>query len=69
MNLKDFSISNMEIISKSESDTIKLGRIIAKNLKPQDIICLFGQLGTGKTVLTKGIASGLGIERKKVISP
>lgn len=59
----------MEIISKSVSDTIKLGKLIAKNLKPQDIICLFGQLGTGKTVFTKGLASGLGIERKKVISP
>ena len=59
----------MKIISKSVNDTIKLGKIIAKNLEPQDIICLFGQLGTGKTVLTKGIASGLGIERKKVISP
>ena len=59
----------MEIISKSVKDTINIGKAIAKNLKPSDIICLFGELGSGKTVLTKGIAQGLGIERKRVISP
>jgi len=57
------------IISKSVKDTINIGKAIAKNLKPSDIICLFGELGSGKTVLTKGIAQGLGIERKRVISP
>ena len=59
----------MEIISQSVKDTINIGKAIAKNLKPSDIICLFGELGSGKTVLTKGIAQGLGIERKRVISP
>jgi len=59
----------MEIISKSVNDTMKIGKLIAKNIKAGYIICLFGQLGTGKTVLTKGIAGGLGIEIKKVISP
>ncbi|MFA6384610.1 MAG: tRNA (adenosine(37)-N6)-threonylcarbamoyltransferase complex ATPase subunit type 1 TsaE, partial [Candidatus Omnitrophota bacterium] len=33
------------------------------------IICLFGDLGSGKTVLTKGIAQGLGIDKKDVLSP
>ena len=59
----------MEIISKSVKDTINIGKAIAKNLKLGDIICLFGELGSGKTVLTKGIALGLGIERKRLISP
>jgi tRNA threonylcarbamoyladenosine biosynthesis protein TsaE len=59
----------MEIISKSVNDTMKIGKLIAKNIRPGYIICLFGQLGTGKTVLAKGIADGLGIEIKKVISP
>lgn len=57
------------MISKSVTDTIKIGKLIGKNALPQDIICLFGQLGAGKTVLAKGIADGLGIDRKKVISP
>ncbi len=59
----------MEIISKSINDTIKIGKLIARNAKPADIICLFGKLGVGKTVLTKGIACGLGIEKRQVISP
>src|SRR3989338_9719788 len=59
----------MKIISKSVNDTINIGKVIAKNLCKSDIVCLFGELGCGKTVLTKGIASGLGIKRRKVISP
>ena len=58
----------MEIISNSVAQTLKIGRRIAKNLKPADIICLFGQLGTGKTILTKGIGQGLGIKKDKIIS-
>jgi tRNA threonylcarbamoyladenosine biosynthesis protein TsaE len=59
----------MVINSHSVSDTLRLGRGLAHNLKRGDIICLFGNLGSGKTVLTKGIAEGLGIEKDKVISP
>jgi len=59
----------VKIISKSIKDTIKVGKIIAKNSNPGDIICLFGQLGSGKTVLAKGIAQGLGVAKNKVISP
>lgn len=59
----------MRIISNSVNETIKIGKVIAKNLNPGDIICLFGELGSGKTVLAKGIAQGLGIKKEKVISP
>jgi tRNA threonylcarbamoyladenosine biosynthesis protein TsaE len=59
----------MRIISRSESSTLRIGRVIGKNLKRGDILCLFGELGSGKTVLVKGIASGLGIRMFKVISP
>lgn len=59
----------MEIVSQSVNETLRIGRVIAGNLKAADIICLFGELGSGKTVLVKGIAEGLGIKREKVISP
>ena len=59
----------MEIISKSVNNTLKIGKAIARNLRQGDIICLFGELGTGKTVLTKGIAQGLGIESSRIVSP
>jgi tRNA threonylcarbamoyladenosine biosynthesis protein TsaE len=59
----------MRIISKSVKDTLNIGRRLARHLQKGDIICLFGQLGSGKTVLTKGIALGLGIKKNRIISP
>lgn len=59
----------MNFNSHSIKDTLYIGKSISKGLKVGDIVCLFGELGSGKTVLTKGIASGLGIEPDKVISP
>jgi tRNA threonylcarbamoyladenosine biosynthesis protein TsaE len=59
----------MHIISRSSQETLKAGRMISKSLNKGDIVCLFGQLGAGKTVLAKGIAQGLGISIAEVISP
>ncbi len=59
----------MEIISGSARETQAIGRLIARNLSKGDIVCLFGDLGSGKTVLTKGIGSGLGISKEQVTSP
>jgi tRNA threonylcarbamoyladenosine biosynthesis protein TsaE len=59
----------MEVISKSVRDTLNIGRALARHLRRGDIICLFGELGSGKTVLTKGIAWGLGIKRSLITSP
>ncbi len=58
----------MKIISNSVKDTLKLGASFARHLKPGDIICLEGELGAGKTTLTKGIAAGLGVSKAKVTS-
>jgi tRNA threonylcarbamoyladenosine biosynthesis protein TsaE len=55
-------------ITSNPSETIKLGKKIAKRLRPGDIIFLYGELGAGKTTLIKGIARGLGI-KKLIISP
>jgi tRNA threonylcarbamoyladenosine biosynthesis protein TsaE len=59
----------MRLTSSSVKETLRIGRLLAGKLAPGDIICLFGELGSGKTVFTKGIAEGLGIARAKVISP
>jgi len=47
---------------------IAYGKKLARELKPGNILCLSGELGTGKTTLTKGIAHGLGI-KSEVLSP
>lgn len=46
----------------SPEETFELGKKIGLQAKGGDIICLDGDLGVGKTVLTKGFAKGLGIE-------
>ena len=43
-------------------DTFNLGKKIGQQAKPGQVICLNGDLGVGKTVLTQGFAKGLGIE-------
>ena len=55
-------------ISKSEADTIAIAENIESEKFPGMVICLNGELGSGKTVFTKGFASSLGIE-ETITSP
>lgn len=64
--MKDFKRETIQL--NSEADTRILGLRIAEAAEPGDIIALIGDLGTGKTALTKYIAEGLGIT-EEVISP
>jgi len=48
--------------SFSAEDPFRIGYETGKNAKPGDIYALHGDLGVGKTVFTKGLAKGLGIE-------
>ena len=57
-----------ELLIRNEKDTEKFGENLAKILKPGDVIALAGDLGTGKTTLTKYIAKGLGID-EMITSP
>ncbi len=54
---------------RSLKATEALGQAIGHQLRGGEIIALTGQMGAGKTVLTKGIASGLGISHDQVTSP
>ena len=47
-----------------EEDTIKVGEVLGRSLKPSDIVALKGELGAGKTVLVKGIAKGLDVKEE-----
>ena len=58
-----------EIISHNQSETFDLGQDLGRELSGGEIILLNGPLGAGKTMLVKGIASALGIDREDVTSP
>ena len=54
--------SNIRTIETfSYEDTYRLGQELAKKAVPGQVICLTGDLGTGKTVFTQGFADGLGV--------
>ena len=58
----------LKIKTEGPEETFELGKKLASKLFPGDIICLQGDLGTGKTSLTKGICAGLGV-KEKITSP
>jgi tRNA threonylcarbamoyladenosine biosynthesis protein TsaE len=59
-----------EIITRNAEETTLWGREFSQGLKPPVLVLLTGDLGTGKTTLTKGIVSGLGAASEdEVTSP
>ena len=56
------SFDHETIRLNSETDTRALGLRIAEAAEPGDVVALIGDLGTGKTALTRYIAEGLGIK-------
>jgi tRNA threonylcarbamoyladenosine biosynthesis protein TsaE len=53
--------SVMILLSRSPEETFRIGKILAGGLEAGDVVALTGELGSGKTCLTQGIASGLGV--------
>ena len=52
----------MEIeYSNSEQETLRIGEKIGRELHLPQVILLYGELGSGKTVLVRGLARGLGV--------
>jgi len=61
-------IGALTITTASQAETIQLGRKLGALLKEGDVVALVGELGSGKTWLTKGIALGLGVRPDTVIT-
>jgi tRNA threonylcarbamoyladenosine biosynthesis protein TsaE len=55
-------------VSKSATETLRFGRRLGRTLRGGDIIALCGELGSGKTVLAKGIAGGLGVRSSNQVN-
>lgn len=56
-------------VTRGEAETERLGAALAAELAPDGMLLLSGDLGSGKTVLARGVASALGIDPRQVLSP
>ena len=58
------------VTTTSPKETIEFAKGVARELKPGTVLCLEGQLGSGKTTFIKGLAEGLGLRNpEQVRSP
>jgi tRNA threonylcarbamoyladenosine biosynthesis protein TsaE len=54
--------------SNSETETREIGFRLGKKIKRGDVVCLHGELGSGKTTMVKGIARAFGINERDITS-
>ncbi len=54
--------------SSSEKDTQLLAKDVAKSMDQHNVVCLYGELGAGKTTFVKSFAKALGVQ-SRIISP
>jgi tRNA threonylcarbamoyladenosine biosynthesis protein TsaE len=62
-------VKTEEFICRLEEETFALGELLARELTGGEVILLRGELGAGKTILTKGLLSGLNYDIDEVTSP
>ncbi len=55
--------------SASPAESLRMGEALGRRLRPGDFVALMGELGSGKTVLVRGVATGLGCQGTDVHSP
>ena len=56
-------------VSSSEEETSELGAALGRDLRPGDLVLLYGDLGAGKTAFVRGLARGVGANPDDVSSP
>ena len=59
----------MEVQLHTEADTLALGRALGSLAADGDVLCLSGDLGAGKTALSRGVCEALGVPSQDVTSP
>jgi tRNA threonylcarbamoyladenosine biosynthesis protein TsaE len=62
-------VTTGELVTASEEETSAAGESLAADLKPGDVVFLYGPLGAGKTAFVRGLARGLGALPDEVSSP
>jgi tRNA threonylcarbamoyl adenosine modification protein YjeE len=56
------SATELQVTTESSEQTERLGEVLGNWLLPGDVVLLHGDLGAGKTTLSKGIARALGVQ-------
>jgi len=59
----------LEVVTRSEAETSDAARELATRFRGGEVVLLTGELGAGKTVFVRGLASGLGVDPFEVASP
>jgi tRNA threonylcarbamoyladenosine biosynthesis protein TsaE len=57
------------VITTSPEQTERIGELLGTRLERGDVVCLYGELGAGKTSLAFGIAMGLDVQEQYITSP
>ena len=62
-------MATLTLTTQSAAETMAFGKSLARRFFPGCIVCMFGDLGSGKTTFVKGVAKGLGADVEEVHSP
>lgn len=57
------------LVSQSPVDTMEIGWLLGRALRPGDVVALTGELGAGKTLFCKGVGEALGVPQERIVSP
>lgn len=65
---RSFRGLHIRIISNSPEETASIGRRLGMCLQKGDIVCMYGDVGSGKTTMVKGMGSAFGIDDRDITS-
>ncbi|HQO57201.1 MAG TPA: tRNA (adenosine(37)-N6)-threonylcarbamoyltransferase complex ATPase subunit type 1 TsaE [Candidatus Omnitrophota bacterium] len=62
-------MASLTLTTRAAEETMAFGQKLGRRLVPGNIVCMFGDLGSGKTTFVRGVAKGLGVNPDEIHSP